>query len=581
MKTVTLKINDTEVTVPEGTRVIEAARQAGINIPSLCYHPDQKVKANCRMCMVEFEGRGLQAACETIAQNGMHVLTNTKVVHDTQRAMLDLILAGHNQDCLTCARNGNCELQALCRRFGIDKTEIPDASEPKDDGPQNPYILRDESKCIKCERCTEACQLVQNVNVLSHSGRSEHFRITTPFCDPLEMTDCVYCGQCVVSCPVGALTEKDDTQKVWDAINDPSKHVIVQIAPAVRVALGEMFDLPAGSIVTGQMVTALKLLGFDKVFDTNSASDLTLMEEGSELVKRLTEGGTLPMITSCSPGWINYIENYFDGLTDHLSTCKSPQQMFGALSKTYYPEKAGIDPKSVFTVSVMPCIAKKAEADRAEFEHDGIKDVDVVLTTRELAKMIRMAGIDFASLEQSEYDSMMGEGTGAAVIFGTTGGVMEAALRTAYLLVTGKELENIDFKEVRGFKGIKEATIKIGDLDLNVAVAHGLDNADRIMKEIKDGTSKYHFIEIMSCPGGCVGGGGQPIPLSISNKLKRMEAIYTIDRKQATRKSHENKEVQQLYKDYLIKPLGEKSHHLLHTKYYPRKGGYDFSKLKK
>ncbi len=569
---VTLTIDHKRISVPEGTTILEAAKKVAVNIPHLCYHPDQEIKANCRICVVEVKGsRKLSAACSTRVWEGMEVLTNTRKVRDMQRGILELMLANHNQDCLKCHRNGNCELQDLCERFNISRTHLEDAVDalPLDDS--NPALVRDSSKCIKCGRCFEACQNVQEVHVLTHSHRSTRFNIAPAYEMPLEETLCVFCGQCAAVCPTGAIVEKDDTEAVWAAIEDPTKHVIVQVAPAVRVALGDSFGLPKGEIVTGKTVAALRRLGFDQVFDTNFTADLTIMEESHELIHRLTQGGTLPMVTSCSPGWINYIEGVFDDLLDHLSTCKSPQQMFGALSKTYDAELKGLAPEEIFTVSIMPCTAKKYEAARPEMTTAGVREVDAVLTTRELARMIGSAGIEFAEIEEEQFDNPFGLGTGAGAIFGATGGVMEAALRTAYETVTGKGLPSLDFKDVRGLEGIKEASVALGDdLVLRVAVANGLSNAKTLMAQVRRGESPYHFIEIMACPGGCLGGGGQPIRSTNDIKEKRMDALYQIDQDLPIRKSHKNPDILKLYETWLGEPLGHKSHALLHTHYHKR-----------
>lgn len=582
MKNIKLKIDNKDVVVPEGTTILEAAKKVNINIPHLCYHPDQAIKANCRLCVVEVSGsKKLTPSCSSYVYEGMEVQTNTKKVRDMQKGVLELILANHDQNCLKCLRNGNCELQALCQRFNISKTNLEDTVEALPLDNTNPSLIRDSAKCVKCNRCVEACQKVQEVHVLTHSHRSVHYNITPAFEMPLEETFCVFCGQCAAVCPVGAIVENDETAKVWEAIHDPKKHVIVQVAPAVRVALGDSFNLPKGTIVTGQMVAALRRLGFDQIFDTNFTADLTIMEEGNELIKRINTGGTLPMITSCSPGWINFIEGRYDHLLDHLSTCKSPQQMFGALSKSYYADLKGIDPKDIYTVSIMPCTAKKYESQRPEMKTNGVREVDCVLTTRELARMIQSAGIEFYGLEEDQFDNPFGIGTGAGAIFGATGGVMEAALRTAYEVLTGKGLPSLNFTDVRGLEGIKEATVNIDGLELKVAVAHGLGNAKTLLKQIDKGESPYAFIEIMACPGGCIGGGGQPIKSTMDVKQKRIDALYKLDEDLPLRKSHKNPDVMKLYEEFLGEPLGHKSHELLHTHYHSRGMKYNFSELNK
>ena len=572
-----LTINKIPVEVPKGTKIIDAARKVHIDIPHLCYHPDQRVKARCRICSVEVVGnRRLMAACATEVWEGMEVHTDTQIVRDTQVGILQLILANHNQDCLNCPRNHRCDLQELCSRFNIGHTGLPIVVRDMKDAADNPSITRDPTKCIKCGRCIRACKDVQGIEALNFVGRSDSITVTTAYNTALENTDCILCGQCSLVCPTGAITEKDDTRRVLDALQDPAKHVIVQVAPAVRVSLGDEFHLPPGDIVTGQMVAALKRLGFDRVFDTNFGADLTIMEEGHEFLERLETGGTLPMMTSCSPGWVNFMEKHYGDFIDHLSTAKSPMQIFGAVAKTYYAEKAGIPAKDIVTVSIMPCTAKKFEAARPEMGRDGLQDVDIVITTRELAKLIHYVGITFHDLPEEDFDSPLGTCSGAGAIFGTTGGVMEAALRTVCEKATGKELPSLDFLSVRGMEGIKEATVDLGSRKVRVAVAHTLKNAKIIMEDVKAGKSPYDFIEIMACPGGCQGGGGQPLNTTNARRQERMKALYEIDRNLPVRKSHENPEVIKIYKEFLGAPLVGKAHELLHTHYHKTAKRCDF-----
>lgn len=573
-----LTINNIPVEVPKGTKIMQAAKTLGIDIPHLCYHEDQRIKAHCRLCSVEVTGkRRLLAACSTEVWEGMDVHTDTEIVRDTQVSILQLMLANHHKDCLSCPRNQNCDLQRLCSRFNILKSPLPNVVKDEPRIETNPSIVRDPSKCIRCGRCIRACKDVQGIAALTYAGRSSDIVVTTAFNKPMEKTDCVLCGQCSLVCPTGAIVEKDDTQKVLDALQNPKKHVIVQVAPAVRVALGDAFGMQPGAIMTRQMVTALKLLGFDSVFDTNFGADLTIMEEGYEFLNRLNNDGVLPMMTSCSPGWVNYVEKHFPDYRDHLSSAKSPMSMFGAIAKTYYPEKAGLDVKDIVTVAVMPCTAKKYEASRPEMGRNGQQDVDIVLTTRELIKLIKYVGLSLTELPESDFDSPLGVGSGAGAIFGATGGVMEAALRTVYEKVTGKTLKKLEFTAVRGFEGIKEATVTINGRDIRLAVVHTLKNARKIMEQVKKGISPYDFIEVMACPGGCIGGGGQPIGTTNAIRQKRMAALYEIDKNMPLRKSHENPEIITLYKDFLGEPLSEKAHKLLHTTYTKVTKPYNFN----
>lgn len=572
MEMVCITIDGQQVQVAKNSTVLEAAKTVGINIPTLCYHPELRTAGKCRVCMVEVEGaRSLVASCVYPVNEGMVVRTTTAAVREARKLVVELLLANHPQDCLSCQRNLNCELQTIAGDLGIRKGRFEGErkSYPLDDS--NPSLVRDQSKCILCGRCVRVCSDRQGMNVYSFANRGFNTTVVPAFNLGLHEVACTYCGQCAAVCPTGAITIKDDTEAVWHVLSDPTKHVVVQTAPAVRVALGEALGLPRGTIVTGKMVAALKRIGFDRVFDTNFTADLTIMEEGFELLDRLKNGGKLPMITSCSPGWVNFAELKYPDLLGHLSTAKSPQQMFGALVKTYYAEKAGIDPKDIISVAIMPCTAKKGEAAREEFNSSGYQDVDYVLTTSELAMMIREQGLNFNALPIEEFDAPMGIGTGAGVIFGATGGVMEAALRTVYEVVTGKDLECIDFKEVRGLGGIKEAQVQIGDLTVKVAVAHTLSNAKILMEKVRKGEADYHFIEIMACPGGCIGGAGQPIVMSTELRQKRMDSIYECDTSNSIRKAHQNSAVQELYDTWLGNPLGEKSHRLLHTHYHPQK----------
>lgn len=591
MATISLNINGRKVEVEPGTTILEAALGAGLSIPTLCHHDDLCVAGNCRVCLVEIKGwRTLQAACSSPAAAGMEVYTNSRKVREARKTIIELLLSEHTGDCTSCLKNGCCELQDLAAEYLAERNAYLDVADHSAVDDSSPAIIKDNGKCIHCLRCVRTCSELQGLSAIWNAHKGAAVRVETFFNIPLAEAVCASCGQCVNRCPTGALTERLSISKVWEAIDDPEKHVVVQTAPAVRVALGEDLGIEPGRIVTGQMVAALKRLGFDSVLDTNFSADLTIMEEGTELLMRLKallhdgKKAVLPMMTSCSPGWIKFIEYEYPQLLDNLSTCKSPQQMFGALAKTYYASRRGLDPAHVISVSVMPCTAKKFEADRPEMRSSGFKDIDHVLTTRELARMIRQAGLDFDRLEPEPFDSIMGESTGAAVIFGATGGVMEAALRTAYEIVTGREVPfpHLDIKPVRGMQGVKTAALTIEKVkqewsflegvELKVAVAHGLANARRLMAEAAEGRSPYHFIEIMACPGGCIGGGGQPIPTSPKIRAKRAAAIYEADSSLPLRKSHENPEVRTLYQEFLEHPLGPKSHELLHTRYRDRRG---------
>lgn len=590
---VNLKINNIPLKVEEGTTILQAAKNLKIKIPTLCDHPDLTVAGNCRVCVVEVKGqRLLSAACATPVFEGMEVQTYSENVRSARKNIIELLLSEHNADCTKCYKNGKCELQTLASEYQVGTHIFLDLVKERDKiaDMSSPSIAKDDSKCIRCQRCVRTCEEMQAVSALAVINKGDHMKISTFLSLPLHEVVCTNCGQCVVHCPTAALTERNYVEEVWNAINDPSKHVVVQTAPAVRVALGEDLGFETGTRVTGKMVTSLRYLGFDSVLDTDFTADLTIIEEGHELLSRLKKvlvdkdnKTPLPMITSCSPGWIKFLEHLFPEFIPNLSTCKSPQQMFGALAKTYYAQKRNLDPKNIVSVSIMPCTAKKFECTRPEMRSSGYQDVDYVLTTRELSRMIKQAGLDFPELEEQHYDSILGDSTGAGVIFGSTGGVMEAALRTAYEVVTGREVpfEKLRILPVRGLDGVKEATIKIEGtvkewsflegVELKVAVAHELSNAKKLLEAVKSGKVFYHFIEIMACPGGCLGGGGQPIPVSDEVRRKRAEAIYAEDEGMPLRKSHDNPEVQQLYSEFLTAPLGHKSHQLLHTHYKARK----------
>ena len=577
MENITIKINGMEVSAPKGSTILEAARLAHIEIPTLCFLKEINEIGACRICVVEVKGaRSLVVSCVYPINEGMEVWTNTPKVLESRRKTLQLLLSNHDRKCLSCVRSGNCELQQLCKELGVTDEDYYDGERtPSVIDDSAVHMIRDNSKCILCRRCVAVCSEVQGIGVIGANNRGFATEIGSAFGMGLGETSCVSCGQCIAVCPTGALQEKDCTSEVFAAIADPSKHVIVQTAPAVRAALGEEFGLPIGTNVEGKMAAALRRLGFDRVFDTDFSADLTIMEEAHEFLDRVKNGGVLPMITSCSPGWVKYCEHYFPDMTENLSTCKSPQQMFGAIAKSYYAEKMGIDPKDIVSVSVMPCTAKKFEIGREDEAANGVPDVDISITTRELARMIRKARIRFLDLPDESFDEPLGLGSGAGVIFGATGGVMEAALRTAVETLTGEELPKLEFHEVRGTAGIKEATYHVADMDVKVAVASGLGNARELLKKVKSGEADYHFIEIMGCPGGCVNGGGQPqqpgyIRNTVDIRGLRAKVLYDSDEANTIRKSHENTAIKELYATYLGEPGSEKAHHLLHTSYVKR-----------
>jgi len=576
MEMVNIKINNMPLSVPKGISILEAARMAGIEIPTLCYLKKINEIGACRICMVEVKGaRSLVTACVYPVNEGMEIFTNTERVRKSRKTTLELILSTHDRKCLSCVRSGTCELQQLCKEFGVDDEGRFDGANPVHEYDDSAiHMIRDNGKCILCRRCVAACQ-AQHISVIGANARGFDTHIGSAFERPLDSVACVSCGQCIVNCPTGAIYEKDDTAKVLEAINDPEKFVVVHTAPSIRVTLGECFGMHIGTNVQGKMVAALRRLGFDKVFDTDFGADLTIVEEANEFLGRVQNGGVLPMITSCSPGWIKYCEHYYPDMLDHLSTCKSPQQMSGAIIKTWYAEKMGIDPKDIVVVGIMPCTAKKFETKRDDQAASGYPDVDYSLTTRELGRMIESAGIYFKHLPDEEFDNPLGDSTGAAVIFGATGGVMEAALRTAVEKLSGEELKSLDFTEVRGTDGIKEASYTVNGMEVKVCVVSGLANANTIMEKVKNGTADYHFIEIMGCPGGCVNGGGQPIQHAVVRnfvdlRARRAAALYEADKDMTLRKSHESEAVKRLYDEFLGEPGSHKAHEVLHTSYVAR-----------
>lgn len=576
MEMVNIKINNMPLSVPKGISILEAARTAGIEIPTLCYLKKINEIGACRICMVEVKGaRSLVTACVYPVNEGMEIFTNTERVRKSRKTTLELILSTHDRKCLSCIRSGTCELQQLCKEFGVDDEGRFDGANPVHEYDDSAiHMIRDNGKCILCRRCVAACQ-AQHISVIGANARGFDTHIGSAFEKPLDSVACVSCGQCIVNCPTGAIYEKDDTAKVLEAINDPEKFVVVHTAPSIRVTLGECFGMHIGTNVQGKMVAALRRLGFDKVFDTDFGADLTIVEEANEFLGRVQNGGVLPMITSCSPGWIKYCEHYYPDMLDHLSSCKSPQQMSGAIIKTWYAEKMGIDPKDIVVVGIMPCTAKKFETKRENQSASGYPDVDYSLTTRELGRMIDSAGIFFKHLPDEEFDNPLGDSTGAAVIFGATGGVMEAALRTAVEKLSGEELKSLDFTEVRGTEGIKEASYTVNGMEIKVCVVSGLANANTIMEKVKNGTADYHFIEIMGCPGGCVNGGGQPIQHAVVRnfvdlRARRAAALYEADKDMPLRKSHESEAVKRLYAEFLGEPGSHKAHEVLHTSYVAR-----------
>ena len=577
MADINIKINGRDVSAPAGSTILEAAHLAGIKIPTLCFLKEINEIGACRICVVEVKGaRSLVAACVHPINEGMEVWTNTPKVLDSRRRTLQLILSNHDRKCLSCVRSGKCELQQLCFELGVtDEGYFDGEREEYELDYSAKHMVRDNNKCILCRRCSAVCDKIQGVGVIGANNRGIKTNIGSAFEMGLGETSCVSCGQCIAVCPTGALSEKDANDDVLAAIADPTKHVVVQTAPAVRAALGEEFGLPIGTDVEGKMAAALRRLGFDKVFDTNFSADLTIMEEAHEFLDRVQNGGKLPLITSCSPGWIKYCEHYFPDMTENLSSCKSPQQMFGAITKTYYAEKMGIDPRDIVCVSVMPCTAKKFEIGRDDQDAAGVPDVDISITTRELARLIKRVGLDFVNLPEEGFDDPLGESTGAGVIFGATGGVMEAALRTAVETLTGEELKELDFKEVRGTEGIKEATYPVAGMEVKVAVASGLRNAKELLEKVNAGEADYHFIEIMGCPGGCVNGGGQPqVTADVRNfvdyKALRAKVLYDNDANKQLRKSHENPSIKKVYEEYLGEPGSHRAHEVLHTTYVKR-----------
>ena len=569
---VQLTINNIKVNAEAGMTILEAAKSVGISIPTLCHLKNLFPSGACRICSVEVEGmRGLIPSCAYPVNEGMVVETNTSRVRSARKTIVELLVENHPQDCLICVRNKNCELQNLAEQYGLREHRYRGESKEHAIDVSSASMERDPAKCILCGRCVRVCHEVQHIGAIDFTKRGFNSTVTTPYNKGLNVSDCILCGQCILVCPTAALREKSALKDVANALQNKNKYTIVQVAPAVRATLGEEYNLPLGTDVTGQMVTGLRRLGFKKVFDTNFAADLTIMEEATELIHRIKEGGSLPMFTSCCPGWIKFAEHNRPEILPHISTCKSPHEMEGAVLKTYYAKKMGIKPEDIFVVSVMPCTVKKYESARGELVEQTMADVDAVITTRELVRYFKMAGIDFNDLPEDSFDNPLGESTGAAAIFGTSGGVMEAALRTAYFKISGRELDNIDFDAVRGLENVKEASVNIDGLTVNIAVVNGIGNVGPVLDDVVAGKSKYHFIEVMTCPGGCINGGGQPIHQKPDKVIKRMKALYQIDANMKTRKSHDNESVKILYKEFFVEPNSHKAHEILHTEYFDRK----------
>ncbi len=569
---VQLSINNIKVNAEDGMTVLEAAKSVGISIPTLCHLKELAPTGSCRICTVEVDGqRGLVPSCAFPVYDGMVVHTNSARVRRARKTIVELLIENHPQDCLVCVRNKNCELQSLAETYSVREHRYVGETKSHAIDISSASMERDPAKCILCGRCVRVCHEIQKIGAIDFTQRGFTSIVTTPYNKGLNISDCILCGQCILVCPTAALREKSSLKEVAAALNDKNKYTVVQVAPAVRATLGEEYNFPLGSDVTGQLVTGLRRLGFKKVFDTNFAADLTILEEAAELIDRVKNNKPLPMFTSCCPGWVKYVEQNRPEILEHISTCKSPHEMEGAVLKTYYAKKMGIDPKDIFVVSIMPCTVKKYESGRAELKEEAFQDVDAVLTTRELVRFFKLAGIDFSDLPEDNFDNPLGESTGAAAIFGTSGGVMEAAIRTAYFNLTGKDIENLELNSVRGFDGVKEASLNINGITLNVAVVNGIGNIKPILDDVENGNSKYHFVEVMSCPGGCINGGGQPIHQKPEKIQKRMKALYQIDNKMKHRRSHENESLKILYKEFFVEPNSHKAHEILHTKYFNKR----------